>query len=73
MNRHMRTIIVAPMTSKGFPYPTRLAIHFENKKGFILFDQIRTVDKKRIHKVLGKIKPEESKKVSELLQEMFSW
>lgn len=55
MNRNINTIIVAPMTTKSRKYPTRIKITFEGKEGQIVLDQIRTIDKIRIVKKLGKI------------------
>ncbi len=49
----LKTVIVAPMTSKGFHYPTRIDMTFEGKKGLILLDQIRTVDKSRLIQKMG--------------------
>ena len=53
MNRFIRTVIVAPMTSKGTPYPTRVACKFRGQRGQIVLDQIRTVDKARLVRRLG--------------------
>jgi len=72
MNRHIRTVIVAPMTTKGRKYPTRVETHFEGKNGQIVLDQIRTVDKRRLVKSLGRISPEEAGKVLAVLSEMFA-
>lgn len=55
MNRSIRTVIVAPMTTKGRPYPTRVQCTFQRKKGQVVLDQIRTVDRKRLVKKLGQI------------------
>src|SRR5919202_1863320 len=55
MNRFIRTVIVAPMTTKGAPYPTRVACKFKGKQGQVVLDQIRTVDKARLVRRLGKI------------------
>jgi mRNA interferase MazF len=55
MNRYIRTVLVAPMTSKGRPYPTRVACEFEGTAGQVVLDQIRTVDKARLVKKLGRI------------------
>ena len=55
MNRHIGTVIVAPMTTKGREYPTRVPIVFQRKKGQVVLDQIRTVDKTRLVKRLGKL------------------
>ena len=55
MNRHIATVIVAPMTTHGRPYPTRVAVHFQGHDGQIVLDQIRTVDKGRLVRRLGRI------------------
>ena len=55
MNLHIRTVIVAPMTTKGQPYPTRVPCRFQRKSGQIVLDQIRTVDRGRLVKKLGKL------------------
>lgn len=72
MNRHIRTVIVAPMTTKGRDYPTRIPITFRRKKGHIVLDQIRTIDKVRLVKRLGKIDEAAAERVLALLQEMFA-
>ncbi len=70
MNRAIETIIIAPMTTKSRSYPTRVPIIFEKKEGWIVLDQIRSVDRKRLIKKLGEIKPDEIKKTKSILQEM---
>jgi mRNA interferase MazF len=72
MNKHIATVIVAPMTSKGQAYPTRVPCQFEGKDGQIVLDQIRTVDKTRLVKKLGEISSDEQKAVLETLAEMFA-
>jgi len=72
MNRYISTIIVAPMTTKGRDYPTRVKCSFKGKKGQIVLDQIRTIDKKRLVKKLGKISKRTQEEVLQILQEMFS-
>ena len=72
MNHHIATIIVAPMTTKGHGYPTRLPVTFQRKKGQIVLDQIRTVDKTRLVKRMGKLDNATSAQVLAILQEMFS-
>jgi len=54
MNKHIETVIIAPMTTKGLPYPCRVPIRFKSKDGWIVLDQIRTVDKKWLIKKLGR-------------------
>ena len=70
MNRHIRTVIVAPMTSTLRDYPTRITTTFQNKQGQVVLDQIRTVDKQRLIKRLGTVSSTAQKKVINTLQEM---
>ncbi len=72
MNLHLATAIVAPMTTKGKLYPSRVSVNFEGKDGLIVLDQIRTVDKTRLVKKLGMIDLNEQKVVLSILVEMFS-
>ena len=72
MNDHISTVIVAPMTTKGKDYPTRVKCQFEGKKGQIVLDQIRTVDKIRLVKKLGKISASTRKEVLVILLDMFA-
>ena len=72
MNKHIQTVIVAPMTTAGKEYPTRIGMSFKAKKGQIVLDQIRTVDKKRLVSVLGKIDDPTAARVLETLAEMFA-
>jgi mRNA interferase MazF len=72
MNRYIRTVIVAPMTSKGRPYPARIDCVFQGIAGQIVLDQIRTVDKSRLVKRVGTISKAAQKKVVSGLVEMFS-
>ena len=72
MNRFIRTVIVAPMTTKGNAYPTRVACKFEGKQGQIVLDQIRTVDKTRLVRKLGKIDKQAQLEVLSVLSEMFA-
>lgn len=71
MNKYLNTIVVAPMTSSSKAYPTRVEINHDKKKGWIVLDQIRTVDRQRIIKVLGDLSEKELKKVKEVLRETF--
>ena len=73
MNRHIRTIIVAPMTTAGKDYPTRVKCKFKKKRGQIVLDQIRTIDKSRLIKKLGKIDPETQIGVISVLQRLFAF
>jgi len=72
MNRHIDTVIVAPMTTRGRAYPTRVPIRFQRKTGQIVLDQIRTVDKIRLVKRLGTINKPTADKVLATLGEMYA-
>jgi mRNA interferase MazF len=72
MNNHIATVIIAPMTTKGRDYPTRINCQFEGKDGQIVLDQIRTVDKSRLVKKLGKISVNTQNEVLTALMEIFS-
>ena len=72
MNHNISTVIVAPMTTKGKGYPTRVSCTFQGKRGQIVLDQIRTIDKDRLVKRLGTISRSAQKKVLDILQEMFA-
>ena len=72
MNANISTIIVAPMTTKGQPYPTRVACQFQGKQGQIVLDQIRTVDRSRLVKPLGVIEKDTQVAVLDVLSEMFA-
>jgi mRNA interferase MazF len=70
MNHFIRTVIVAPMTTKSHAYPSRVEINFDNTTGWIVLDQIRTIDKLRIIKKLGKISEVEIHEVKNVIQKM---
>ncbi len=72
MNRAVRTVIIAPMTSQGRAYPTRVACTFGGKAGRIVLDQLRTVDKQRLVRKLGRLDDATSKLVANRLIELFS-
>ena len=72
MNEHIPTLIVAPMTTKGRDYPTRVNCSFQGKKGQVVLDQIRTIDKKRLVKKLGTIDNRSQDRVLKILHEMFA-
>ncbi len=72
MNHHISTVIVAPMTTKGRKYPSRITCSFQGKKGQIILDQIRTVDKRRLVKKLGTINKSAQEKTLQTLKEMFT-
>ena len=73
MNRYIRTVIVAPMTTAGKDYPTRVPCKFQRKKGQIVLDQIRTIDKSRLIKKIGTIDPQVQAEVISTLQSMFAY
>lgn len=73
MNKYIKTVIIAPMTTKGRKYPTRINCRFKGKSGQIVLDQIRTVDKIRLTKKLGIINLDTQKKVASVLSEMFQY
>jgi mRNA interferase MazF len=72
MNRHIDTVLVAPMTTKGRPYPTRVPVRFRRKQGQIVLDQIRTIDKQRLVKRIGEIDQTTADTVLVVLAEMFA-
>jgi len=72
MNRHVRTVVVAPLTSSGRPYPTRVPTRFAGKDGQVVIDQLRTVDKVRLAKRLGALEAREAAAVLEVLREFFA-
>ena len=72
MNRHIRTVIIAPMTSKGRQYPTRVPCRFGGKAGQVVLDQIRTVDAARLVRKLGRLDANAGLKVLAVLGEMFA-
>lgn len=71
MNKYLNTIVLAPMTTNMKKYPTRVAVEHEGKNGMIAIDQIRTVDKIRILKVLGKLSKSEIKICKDVIKETF--
>ena len=71
MNTHSGTVLVAPMTTKSRAVPTRVACTFQSKKGEVALEQIRTVDKKRLVKRLGKLSDVTGTNVLRILREMF--
>jgi len=72
LNRHLRTVIVAPLTTGGHAYPWRVTCRFQNRAGFVAVDQLRTVDTKRLVNRLGRLAPSTVASVLTILQEMFA-
>jgi len=69
----LKTVIVAPLTSKGFDFVFRPKIMFQNKNGLVLLDQIRAVDKSRLIKKIGVVDPVVAKEIADTLVEMFRY
>jgi mRNA interferase MazF len=72
MNRHVRTVVVAPMTTAGRPYPSRVPVRFAGKDGQVVMDQLRTVDKARLERRLGALEAREAAAVLDVLREFFA-
>ena len=72
LNAHVRTVIVAPLTTGGHVYPFRVPCTFAGKEGFVVIDQIRTVDVERFTKRLGRVSPATLSRALEVLQAMFA-
>ena len=72
MNRHIGTVIVAPLTTKGRPYPTRIPLRFQSKNGQVVLDRIRTVDKRRLARRLGRISDKTAREIVAALGKMFA-
>jgi mRNA interferase MazF len=71
INGNLRTIVIAPMTTKSKPYPIRVKVKHNNQTGWIVIDQIRTIDKSRIVRILGKITAREIKSCKAVIKETF--
>jgi len=71
INDNLRAIVIAPMTTKSKPYPTRVKVKHNNQTGWIVIDQIRTIDKSRIVRILGKITAREIKSCKAVIKETF--
>ena len=72
MNRNIQTVIIAPMTTRGKDYPSRVPCRFQNRNGQVVLDQIRTIDNKRLVKRLGKLGQRSADRVLSVLAEMFA-
>jgi mRNA interferase MazF len=72
LNQHLRTVVVAPMTTGGQAYPWRVPCRFQRRRGFVAVDQIRTVDTERLVKRLGKLDSDTLLAVLRVLQELFA-
>ena len=72
LNRHLTTYIVAPMTTGAYAYPFRVDCRFQGKSGHVVLDQIRTVDRDRLVRRLGRLSPRTISRTLQVLQEMFA-
>lgn len=72
MNRHVRTVVVAPLTTSSRPYPSRVQVKFAGKDGQVVIDQLRTVDKVRLAARLGALDASEAAAVLDVLKEFFA-
>jgi mRNA interferase MazF len=72
MNDEIGTVLIAPMTTKGRPYPTRIECTFQGKRGRVVLDQVRAVDRARLVRRLGKLSPAQSSQLLATLVEMFT-
>ena len=70
MNKYLNTVIIAPMTSQSKKYPTRIEVKHDNKKGWIVLDQIQTIDKQLIYKALDRLTVSEVEKVKMTIKEL---
>jgi mRNA interferase MazF len=71
INKYLQTVVIAPMTTSSKNYPTRVEIKHDNKIGWIVIDQVRTIDKQRIIKPLGRLSKPEIKEVKSIIKETF--
>ena len=71
MNRHLKTVIIAPMATTSKPYPTRVLLQHQQKKGWVVLDQIRTIDRSRIVRTYGHLTDKEIIQIKKIMKEMF--
>ena len=72
MNQYINTVIVAPLTTKGKPYPTRVSCKIQGKQGMVVLDQLRTVDKSRLVHKIGRLDTKTQAEVLRVLGEIFA-
>ena len=72
MNRYIRTVVVAPLTTASRPYPSRVEVRFAGKDGQVVIDQLRTIDKGRLAARLGVLDADEAASVLEVLKKLFA-
>ena len=71
MNKYLQTVVIAPMTSSSRPYPTRIEVKYNKTKGWIVLDQIRTIDRQRITKVFENLNEKEISKLKSVIFKTF--
>jgi len=71
MNKHLRTVVIAPMATTSKNYPTRVEIKHDNKLGWVVLDQVRTIDKQRILKNIGRLSKPEIKELKSIIKETY--
>lgn len=71
MNKYLRTVVIAPMTTSSKKYPTRVKVKHDNKIGWIVLDQIRTIDRQRIIKIFGELQDFEIQELKSVLKETY--
>lgn len=71
MNKYLQTIVIAPITSSSKPYPTRVEVNQSKTNGWVVLDQIRTIDKTRVINVLEKLSSDNVTKVKEIIMETY--
>lgn len=71
MNRQVNTLVIAPMTSVSKPYPSRVQVQSGGRTGWVILDQVRTVDRQRVRKVLGKLGQDETNEIKQVIKELF--
>lgn len=71
MNRHLQTVVIAPMTSQSRNYPTRIKVKHDQRTGWVVLDQIRTIDRQRVINKLDKLSEKEISAVKSMIKEMF--
>ncbi|MBK7869640.1 MAG: type II toxin-antitoxin system PemK/MazF family toxin [Saprospiraceae bacterium] len=69
MNQHLKTVIIAPLTSSSKDYPTRIKVNYQDKEGWVVIDQIRTIDKSRVIKITEKLSDEEIQDIKQVIKE----
>ena len=70
MNRHLQTVMIAPMATKSHEYPSRVALRFKGRDAWVVLDQIRTVDRERLVKELGKLESRNVRSIKDVIREM---